>query len=123
MFMAHRMIFLPGLSVVISSTKIFSSTAEDVTMLKVVSSYKGAAGIVRFATSVVPNVTVSVVVICSPSSTCTTLVEEVSSTDCVAIAVSVGDKFVDTIVGDTLVDTVDDMSEDTVSEAVVGNIE
>ena len=120
------------MSVVISSTRIFSSAAEDVTMLvtKVVSSIKEAVVTIvsPFVTSLVPNVTLSMLVIGSPSSTCTTLVEEVSSTDCVAIDVAVGDNDIvdtvtDTIVGDTLVDNVDDMSDGTVSETVVGNIE
>lgn len=120
------------MSVVISSTRIFSSAAEDVTILvtKVASSIKEAVVTIvsPFVTLLVPNVTLSMVVIGSPSSTCTTLVEEVSSTDCVGVAVgdndvAVVDTVTDTIVGDTLVDTVDDMSDDTVSETVVGNIE
>ena len=120
------------MSVVISSTRIFSSTAEDVTMLvtKVASSIKEAVVTIvsPFVTSLVPNKTLSMVVIGSPSSTCTTLVEEVSSTDCVAIGVAFGDNDIvdtvtDIIVGDTPVDNVDDMSDDTVSGTVVGNIE
>ena len=118
----------PGVSVVISRTRIFSSTAEDVTMLvtKVESSIKEAVvtNVSSFVTLLVPNVTLSMVVIGSPSSTYTTLVEEVSSTDCVAVGNNgVVDTVTGTIVGDTLVDTVDDMSDDAVSGTVVGNIE
>ena len=118
----------PGVSVVISRTRIFSSTAEDVTMLvtKVESSIKEAVVTIvsSFVTLLVPNVTLSMVVIGSPSSTYTTLVEEVSSTDCVAVANNgVVDTVTGTIVGDTLVDTVDDMSDDAVSGTVVGNKE
>lgn len=93
-------------------------------VFNVVSSYKETVDtLVTVVTSLVPNVTLSMVVISSPSSTCTTLVGVVSSTDCVAIDVDVGDNVVDTIAVNTLVDTVDDIGNDTVSETVVGNKE